>query len=50
MLCNNNKDCMLGEDELWCTNGSLLMCPNNCVCFTQSIICRHISNLIHNNI
>ena len=41
-ICNNNNDCQFGDDELWCIHDSLLVCPKECKCFSQSIICSHL--------
>ena len=49
-ICNNNNDCQFGDDELWCIHDALLVCPEKCKCFSQSIICSKLDDAIYNYI
>ena len=47
-VCDSNKDCILGDDESWCIQDSVLICPHKCKCFAQSIICNNVNeNSLH---
>ena len=41
-LCDKSRDCTHGDDELSCYNHIGLMCPTECNCFAQSVICHHL--------
>ena len=49
-VCDNNKDCVFGDDELWCIPDSLIACPKECKCFAQSLICKHLHAILHQQI
>ena len=49
-ICNNKNDCQFGDDELWCIHDSLLVCPKECTCFSQSIICSHFDEFLYHHI
>ena len=34
---------MFGDDEIWCVHDSLLVCPTECKCFSQSIVCKNLN-------
>ena len=39
-VCNKNRDCLLGDDELLC---HFFVCPTECKCFAQGAICQDLN-------
>ena len=44
-VCDQIKDCNFGDDEFSC-NLKSLKCPQNCICFSEGIVCSNIYKFI----
>ena len=44
-ICDNSEDCIYGDDELSCASSYSFTCPSNCICFAQSVVCYHLSQI-----
>ena len=47
-ICDNHEDCLFGDDESWCINGSLLVCPKECNCLATSVVCKNLAKISDN--